>query len=78
MKSIANKIGQCKPLRYMFLSDGTPVHSINDIPKEENYVFVSISPIFKGFRNVLRSKSQMINRNGTSVQESSLGSTAYK
>ena len=71
------QLGISKPVRHIFLKDGTPIHSIQDIPLDEVYIFVSPSPIFKGFRNAIRSKSQMVNRINSNTQESSVDSNAY-
>lgn len=48
---------QNKPLRHLFLKDGTPIYSLSDIPDSENILFASRSPFFKGFRRVMSNQS---------------------
>ena len=73
----SKKLKQSKPLRHIFLKDGTPVFSLLDVPLSENILFVSRSPFFGEFKSVFRSKSYVISKNSTVQQDLSKDSQVY-
>lgn len=77
LEECTKKLKQNKPLRHIFLKDGTPVFSLLDVPITENVLFVSRSPFFGEFKSVFRSKSYVINKGNQVQQELSKDSLIY-
>lgn len=53
MKEVSEKLKQSKPLNNLFLKDGTLINSLSEIPQNEQILFASRSPFFRGFRKVV-------------------------